>query len=78
MIPATFAEFKSLDWKPGLILPFKLQNTDPVSGIIVYSSEKRVLKDGSVWDKDLIEVFRFNLAGKIDQITQFSKEKTKK
>jgi hypothetical protein len=55
-----------------------LQNTDPVSGIIVYSSEKRVLKDGSVWDKDLIEVFRFNLAGKIDQITQFSKEKTKK
>lgn len=78
MIPATFAEFKSLDWKPGLILPFKLQDTDPVSGIIVYSSEKRVLKDGSVWDKDLIEVFRFNLAGKIDQITQFSKEKTKK
>lgn len=78
MLPAMFAEFKSLDWKPGLILPFKLQDTDPVSGIIVYSSEKRVLKDGSVWDKDLIEVFRFNLAGKIDQMTQFTKEKTKK
>jgi hypothetical protein len=78
MLPAMFAEYKSLDWKPGLILPFKLQHTDPVSGIIVYSSEKRILKDGSVWDKDLIEVFRYNLAGKIDQITQFSKEKTKK
>ena len=75
MIPATFAEFKSLDWKPGLILPFKLQDTDPVSGIIVYSSEKRVLKDGSVWDKDLIEVFRFNLAGKIDQITNSLEKK---
>ena len=77
MIPALFAEFKSLEWKPGLILPFKLQDTDPVSGIIVYATEKRVLKDGSVWDKNLIELFRYNLAGKIDQITQFSREKTK-
>ena len=66
-----------LEWKPGLILPFKLQDTDPVSGIIVYATEKRVLKDGSVWDKNLIELFRYNLAGKIDQITQFSREKTK-
>lgn len=77
MLPAMFSEFKSLEWKPGLILPFKLQDTDPVSGIIVYATEKRVLKDGSVWDKNLIELFRYNLAGKIDQITQFSREKTK-
>lgn len=78
MIPAMFAEFKSLDWKPGLILPYKLQDTDPVSGIIVYSTEKRVMKDGSIWEKDLVEVFRFNLAGKIDQMTQFLRAKTKK
>ena len=78
MIPALFAEFKSLDWKPGLILPYKLQDTDPVSGIIVYATEKRVLKDGSIWEKDLVEVFRFNLAGKIDQMTQFLRAKTKK
>jgi hypothetical protein len=78
MIPSMFADYKSLEWKPGLILPFKLTNTDPVSGIMVYSSEKRVLKDGTVWEKDLIELFRFNLAGKIDGLTQFSREKTKK
>ncbi len=78
MLPAEFAQYKSLDWKPGLILPFKLTNTDPASGILVYSSEKRVLKDGTVWDKELVELFGFNLAGKIDSITQFSREKTKK
>jgi hypothetical protein len=78
MIPSMFADYKSLEWKPGLILPFKITNTDPVSGIMVYSSEKRVLKNGTVWEKDLIELFRFNLAGKIDGLTQFSREKTKK
>jgi hypothetical protein len=78
MIPAIFAQYKSLDWKLGLILPFKLTNTDPASGIMVYSTEKRVMKDGTVWEKDLMEVFGFNLAGKINSITQFSREKTKK
>jgi hypothetical protein len=78
MIPAIFAQYKSLDWKLGLILPFKLTNTDPASGIMVYSTEKRVMKDGTVWDKDLMEVFGFNLEGKINSITQFSREKTKK
>ena len=78
MIPTMFAQYKSVDWKLGLILPFKLTNTDPASGIMVYSTEKRVMKDGTVWDKDLVEVFGFNLAGKIDSITQFSREKTKK
>ncbi len=78
MIPSMFADYKSLEWKPMVILPFKITNTDPVSGIMVYSTEKRVLKDGTVWEKDLIELFRFNLAGKIDGLTQFSREKTKK
>jgi hypothetical protein len=78
MIPAMFAQYKSVDWKLGLILPFKLTNTDPASGIMVYSTEKRVFKDGTVWDKNLVELFGFNLAGKIDSITQFSREKTKK
>jgi hypothetical protein len=73
-----FAEFKSLDWKPGFILPFKVKDTDPASGIIVFSNEKRVMKDGSVWDKNLVELFGFNLDGKIDSVTQFSREKTKK
>lgn len=78
MLPTMFAEFKSLDWKPGMILPFKVKDTDPASGIIVFSNEKRMLKDGTVWDKNLVELFGFNLAGKIDSIVQFSREKTKK
>ena len=78
MVPAMFAEYKSLDWKPGFILPFKVKDTDPASGIIVFSNEKRVSKDGTVWDKNLVELFGFNLDGKIDSVTQFSREKTKK
>lgn len=78
MVPAMFAEYKSLDWKPGFILPFKVKDTDPASGIIVFSNETRVLKDGTVWDKNLVELFGFNLDGKIDSVTQFSREKTKK
>ena len=77
MLPAMFAEFKSLDWKPGFILPFKVKDTDPASGIIVFSNEKRVLKDGSIWEKNLVELFGFNLAGKLDSVKQFSREKTK-
>ncbi len=78
MVPAMFTEYKSLEWKPGLILPFKVMDTDPASGIIVFSSEKRVMKDGSVWDKNLVELFGFNLNGKIDSVKQFTREKTKK
>ncbi|MHA8065300.1 hypothetical protein V7S76_01340 [Aquirufa sp. ROCK2-A2] len=73
MLPAMFAEFKSLDWKPYMILPFKLKDTDPVSGAMVYATEKRVLKDGTVWEKNLVEFFRFNLDGKIDSVEQFSR-----
>ena len=76
-IPALFTNYKSLDWKPTYILPFKLKDTDPVSGIVVYSTEKRVSKDGTVWDKNLMELFSFNLDGKIDSVTQFSREKSK-
>ena len=73
MLPAMFAEYKSLDWKPYMILPFKLKDTDPVSGTMVYATEKRVLKDGTVWEKNLVEFFRFNLDGKIDSVEQFSR-----
>ncbi len=73
MVPGMFANYKSLDWKPYMILPFKLKDTDPVSGIMVYSTEKRVLKDGTVWHKNLTEFFRFDLNGKIDQVEQFSR-----
>jgi len=72
-----FANYASIDWKPIIILPFKIKDTDPASGIMVYSTEKRVKKDGTVWEKNLMEIFSFNLDGKIDTITQFSREKSK-
>lgn len=77
MIPSMFADYKTLEWKPSLIIPFKLKDTDPASGIMVYSTEKRVRKDGTIWEKNLMELFGFNLDGKIDSITQFSREITK-
>jgi hypothetical protein len=72
-----FANYTSIDWKPIIILPFKIKDTDPASGIMVYSTEKRVKKDGTVWEKNLMEIFSFNLEGKIDTVTQFSREKSK-
>ena len=71
--PAYFAMFKSLEWKPNMILPFKITNTDPVSGIMVSATEKRVLKDGTVWEKKMIEFFTFNLEGKISNAEQFAR-----
>jgi len=64
--------YTSLDWKIWGILPFKIANTDPVSGIMVSATEKRVLKDGTVWNKSLVEYFQFDLNGKISGVNQFS------
>ena len=37
----------------------KIKDTDPASGVTVYSNEKRVSMDGTVWEKDLVELFYF-------------------
>jgi len=73
-IPAIFADYKSLEWKINAILPFKIAYTDPASAIMVSSTEKRVMKDGSVWDKSLVEYFYFNNEGKISGIDQYSRQ----
>jgi hypothetical protein len=72
-IPAIFTEYKSMDWKIDAILPFKIAYTDPASAIMVISTEKRVMKDGSVWNKSLVEYFYFNNEGKISGIDQYSR-----
>lgn len=64
--------YASLDWKINGILPIKIAYTDPVSGVFVTSTEKRVAKDGSVWNKSLVEIFQFDLNGKISAIDQYS------
>lgn len=69
--------YKSLDWKIWGILPFKIAYTDPVSGVLVTSSEKRVSTDGAVWEKSLVEFFQFDLNGKIAGIDQYSRPKSK-
>lgn len=63
--------YKSLDWKIWGILPFKIAYTDPVSGIFVTATEKRVFKDGTVWEKALVELFQFDLNGKISSVSQY-------
>lgn len=78
MLPAMFAEFKSLDWQPLSMIPLKMTDTDPTSAILVNATEKRVMKDGTVWEKELLESFFFNLKGEIKEIYQYSKGLDKK
>ncbi len=68
-----FKPYKSVDWSPIAMLPIKIRNTDAASGVIIYSSEKRVFKNGRKWKKDLMEIFYFDLEGKISSMVQFAR-----
>jgi hypothetical protein len=68
---AYFDSYKSLNWEVTAILPIRIKDTDPSSGVIVFSKETRVGKDGSVWKKELAELFYFNLDMKINSIVQY-------
>jgi hypothetical protein len=78
MLPAVFGEYTSLDWKPLSMIPVKLTDTDPASAIMVNATEKRVLKNGTIWEKDLLETFYINNDGKISEIYQYSRGLDKK
>jgi hypothetical protein len=78
MLPAVFGEYKSLDWKPLSMIPVKLTDTDPASSILVNATEKRVFKNGTVWEKELLENFFIDNNGKISEIYQFSRGLDKK
>jgi len=67
------ASFKELSWEVYSIVPLKIQNTDTESGVTVFSKEKRVLADGTVWEKELVEWFYFNKDGKISRVTQYER-----
>ena len=69
-----FDETESIEWKPWSIYALKIKDTDPGSGITVRSTEKRVGKDGSVWEKRLVEWFYFDLDGKITRLSQFAQD----
>jgi hypothetical protein len=55
----------------------KIENTDPESGVLVTATEKRVSKDGTVWEKEMVEQFYFNLEGKIQYVEQWVRDKNK-
>ena len=56
-----------------LIVPIKIANTDAASGVMMFSNERRVLKSGKIWEKELMETFYFDLDGKISSVTQFAR-----
>lgn len=70
-----FENYESVNWKAYGIVPLKIQNTDPASGVLVSATEKRVAKDGTVWDKELMEQFYFNVDGKIEYVEQWIRDK---
>ncbi|MFM1753252.1 MAG: hypothetical protein RLZZ236_191 [Bacteroidota bacterium] len=68
---AYFAQYQSLNWEIHAIVPIRIKDTDPSSGVFVVATETRVSKDGTVWKKELNEFFMFNLDMKIDAISQY-------
>lgn len=69
-----FDNLSAVEWTPFSMAPLKIYDTDPESGVTVYSREKRVNKDGSVWEKELVELFYFDLDGKISGVEQFQRD----
>ncbi|MAJ52294.1 MAG: hypothetical protein CMB82_11890 [Flammeovirgaceae bacterium] len=69
-----FDSYQSVEWKPYSIAPLKISDTDPISGATVFSKEKRIYKDGSVWEKELVEIFYFDLEGKIFNVVQYTRD----
>ena len=68
-----FEEYSEINWKPYSIVPLKIYDTDPASGVSVLGIEKRVFKDGSVWEKEIVDYFYFNVNGLIDRVVQFER-----
>ena len=67
------ANRESQDWKPWAMIPIKIKDTDPESGLIVHSRAKIVNKDGTVYEFDAAETYFFNLEGKISGVNQFTR-----
>lgn len=68
-----FAARESQEWKPWAMLPIKISNTDPASGVLVYSTAEVKGKNGDSWKAEVSETYYFDLNGKISAISQFSR-----
>lgn len=74
---SVFDPYSSIQWTPYSIVPLKIYNTDPASGVTVIARETRNMKDGTVWDKEMVEQFYFNVEGKITRVVQYEKNVSK-
>ena len=64
-----FDNVESVDWKLTMIMPGKITNTDPVSGIIVLSNYKEKKKDGTSKYVSSYHWFMYGLNKKITSVT---------
>ena len=71
---AHFNGTKSVDWKINSILPYKIIDTDPESGILVNAIMKEEFKNGVSFEKRQVIMYTYNLEGKISQVTNFMKD----
>ncbi|MEI7588372.1 MAG: nuclear transport factor 2 family protein [Chitinophagia bacterium] len=69
-----FSGVQSYNWKVNMIIPYKLTDTDPESGILVNATSKQVAKDGTVTSKRQMIGFTYNLDGKISAANNFTKD----
>ena len=72
-----FDSYSEILWNPYDIVPLKIYNTDPASGVSVQGRETRTLKNGNVWDKEIVDYFYFNLDGKINRVVQYERSLNK-
>ncbi|RPF73951.1 MAG: hypothetical protein CBE49_003515 [Rickettsiales bacterium TMED289] len=64
---------KTQEWKPWAMIPIKIKDTDPESGLIVWSEVRVESNEGEVWEAEVSETYYFDLDGKISGVTQFAK-----
>jgi ketosteroid isomerase-like protein len=69
-----FDNTKSVNLKINGILPFKISDTDPVSGIMVSATVKWVMKDGTIGNRDQSLQYSYGLDGKITSVNSFGKD----
>ena len=69
-----FDKTASINWKINGIIPYKISDTDPESGVLVNATMKQVLKDGTILNKAQMVTFTYDLNGKISAVNNFIKD----
>lgn len=69
-----FDDKKAVNWKIKGIIPFKISDTDPVSGIIVSATAKWTMKDGTSGEREQMLQYSYDLKGKITSVNSFGKD----